>query len=360
MAVILTNEGSVLARKNVRAQDIADRLGVARPTVSTILANGGRSNTRVSQELRERVLQMAEELGYRPNAAAKAIGSGRFGCAGLVLSSTDVNRSNVPGELIFGASDALESQGMHLTIATLNDNQLTDAEFVPKILREWSCDGLLINYHTHIPARMTELIENYQVPSVWLNVKHEHDCVYFDDLQGGKTATQTLIELGHRRIAFSSHHWEGSEAHYSEHDRRDGYLLAMRNAGLKPDVSEPYSSPEPAKKPIDYWVDRLQSADRPTAVIHYSATRMASIIRAAERLGLSIPRDLSLIGFGYRPEYYGQVIDTMIQNDREFGKQAVEALLEKISKDNTKVQPRVLAVQYRPGQSVAPPPKYAR
>ncbi len=348
-----------MARKNVRAQDIADRLGVARPTVSTILSSGGKSNTRVSQELRERVLKLAEELGYRPNAAAKAIGSGRFGCAGLVLSSTDANRSNVPGELIFGASTALESQGMHLTIATLNDRQLTDAEFVPKILREWSCDGLLINYHTHIPERMTELIENYQVPSVWLNVKHENDCVYFDDLQGGRIATQTLVELGHRRIAFASHHWEGNEAHYSEHDRRDGYLLTMRSARLKPDVHEPYSSPDPDQDPIEYWVARLQREDRPTAVIHYSVSRMASIMRAAERLGLSIPRDLSLIGFGYRPELHGQVIDMMIQDDREFGKQGVEALLEKIGKNNVKVPPRVLAIQYRPGQTVAPPPSNA-
>jgi len=342
--------------QSVRTRDIAEKLGIARPTVSTILS-GGKSNTRVSDDLRQRVLTTARQMGYRPNAAAKAIGTGRFGSVGLVVSAADPGRSSVPGQLLFGTSVELERHGMHLSIAALDDRQLTDESFMPRVLRESAADGLLINYHKLIPARMIELIEDYRIPSIWLNVKRDHDCVYFDDLGAGRRATQALLEAGHRRIAFASHHWEGKDAHYSEHDRRDGYLRAMREAGLPSEVIEriKFGGDHLPARLIDHWTERLGRADRPTGVVAYGSAALAPIIRAADRLGLRVPDDLSVGTFGQGTGHHLISLDTMVHDEAEMGRVAINLLLTKIQSPRTRLAPRVLEMDWRPIGSVQRP-----
>ncbi len=343
----------IVLAQAVRTRDIAEKLGIARPTVSTILS-GGKSNTRVSDDLRERVLATAKQMGYRPNAAAKAIGTGRFGSVGLVLSAADPGRSSVPSQLLFGTSVELEKHGMHLSVAALDDRQLTDESFMPRVLRESAVDGLLINYHKLIPARMIELIEDYRIPSIWLNIKRKHDCVYFDDFGAGRRATQMLINAGHHRIAFASHHWEGKDAHYSEHDRRDGYLRAMQQTGLTSEVVEriKFGDASLPNRLIDYWTERLGRADRPTGVVAYGSTALAPIVRAGDRLGLSIPADLSVVTFGPSTHHQAMSLDTMVHDEAEMGRVAIERLLWKIRSPRSRFAPEVLEMDWRSVGSV--------
>ncbi len=339
----------------VSAQDIADRLGVARPTVSTVLS-GASSNTRVSQALRDRVRNVALEMGYRPNAAAKAIARGKFGGAGLI-TSVERMRSNLPPDLLWGITHALESMGMHLVLAALPDEQLTDGGNLPRMLSEWMIDGLLINYNKQIPPAMGAVIQRHAIPSVWLNVKQDWDSVYPDDQQASRLATRLLLDAGHRRIAYTGNlHPTGvGLLHYSEVDRHAGYEQAMNEAGLTPDVIERDRFGRQPSAGREYWLERLAGADHPTAVVAYGRPTLDAVVLAAERLGMDIPGQLSLVTFGDWPQSLGRRIDTILIPQEAMGRAAVDMLFEKVRRPQAAIASVSLPASHFAGQTIEPP-----
>ncbi len=343
----------------VTTKVIAEHLGVARPTVSTILS-GARSNTRVSESLRRRVLKAAEELGYRPNSAARAIRSGQFGAIG-VLQATESDRGNLSRTALYAIQTKAVEHDMHLSMGMVPDVNLSDPAGLPKVLREWCVDGLLISYTSVIPPLMHKHIERHRIPAIWMNVKREHDCVHLDDFGGACGATEMLLEMGHRRIAYLGQRpIPDSHQHYSVADRFEGYAVAMKRAGLKPDpifgrslaVSE---MPEHGE-PIAGLVQQLRSAERPTAVVAVEAA--ADVLFAAHVAGLSVPRDLSVIVLtegihsvlGVKPAQ-------MRLHTFGLGYLAFEQLMQKNQRPRQPLDPVAVYCTFDRGQTLAPPPR---
>ncbi len=342
----------------VTIKTIAARAKVSNPTVSRIL--GGRGGP-FAEATRKRVHQLAEELGYRPNGMARSIRSQRFETIGLLLT-TDNNRSRLDNNLLMGLHDGLAEHNQHLLIGRLPDVKLTDADFVPRILREWSCDGLIINYTTHVPSRLIELIEEGQIPAIWLNTKDRSvNTILPDDLGAGRAATQRLIELGHRRIAYLDplHNpdkvFEASD-HYSIHDRAAGYRDAMEAARLEPQFILPRSYVARDDRPeVDTaW---LNGPDRPTAVVSYSHYGLASVLFGARAGGLRIPHDLSLCVFDDEPVAIdGFFIDTWQIPQRAIGRLAADKIVRQARQDRQASMPEpstTVPFVHQPGPSVA-------
>src|SRR3954469_6406342 len=230
---------------SVTIKEIARRTGLSIPTVGNVL---GRAASRYSAETRQRVLKAASDLGYKPNASARAMRQGRFGCAALVLSrSKQQTHSHIPAGLLDGLDDALAQHGMHLTVSRLTDEELASDNFLPKVLRESMADGMIVNYTHEIPQGMLDLIHAHHAPAVWLNAKLSEDCIYPDDFAAARSATQHLLRLGHRRISLlhfissgvfpTSFEQARPRFHYSVADRADGYASVMRQAGLTPRIA---------------------------------------------------------------------------------------------------------------------------
>lgn len=160
--------------------------------------------------------------------------SGHFGAVTLLLSS-ERERSWLPEPLLIGIHDELARHGLHLSVARLPDEQLHNEQFVPKLLREWASDGLLINYLWQLPQYLNELIDRYRIPAIWLNVSLERDCVHPNDEAACEEMTGHLIEWGHRDIAFVCFAGgNAAKSHYSVQARRQGYERTMLAAGLAP------------------------------------------------------------------------------------------------------------------------------
>ena len=316
----------------VTLKDIANHVGVSKPTVTRIL--GGDAHY-FKKETRDRVLQAARELGYRPNSAARAIASGRFNCITLLLGH-DPGRSYLPVDLIYAIDDALTEQNMHLALLRLPNRQLTDAGFVPKALSEIMADGMIINYTHRIPTRLRDLIDALQVPVIWINTQIDHDCVYPDDFGGGRELTRHLIGLGHRQIAYVylRDTWE-SPGHYSVNARRDGYRQAMTDAGLKPCVAQ---QSLPGREHTSFLTDFLGSDPAPTAIITYSDQNAAAVLLAAATLGRGVPHDLSVATFPLSyPLVGGLELGGMRVPVREEGHLAATMLLRKLAMPGTPV-----------------------
>ncbi len=334
----------------VRTQaDLARLAGVSAVTVHKAL--GGQSG--VSERMRQKIQNLAVEHGYRINVSGRAMRTGRFGNIALVLSTVP-GRSTVPGGLLTGIQATLDEKDTQLTVARLPDAKLASEGFVPKVLREWSVDGLLINYTDHIPPNMTRLIREHAVPSVWINTSQSADCVYPDDLGAARQATRLLLEQGHRHIAFVDYAHDlaaDPEAHFSARARREGYEAEMAQAGLSASVVQDQIAPEAQLAAAERL---LRSDARPTAALCYAGPDATALYVAALKLGLDVPADLSLISFGgQRVRAVGIPVDSMLLPEAAMGRTAVLMLQEKIEKPGGTLPPAKLPFTYQAGQTLS-------
>ena len=350
---------------SVTLKNIAMHTGLSVPTVGNVL---GRAAGRYSEATRRRVLQAAEELGYKPNSSARAMQRGRTGCAALVLSRSNQSVvSHVPVGLLDGLDDGLAEHDMHLTVSRLTDEQLSRDDLVPKVLREYMADGMIVNYTQVIPPRMLALIQGHHTPVVWLNAKLVEDCVYADDDGAAESATRRLIEAGHRRIAMVhlcsptvhpglSFAAARPRLHYSVADRSEGYRRAMRNAGLS--TIEPFADRfVPAEESVNACRALLSNADRPTAVLLYSERETAPLLLAARSLDIEIPRDLAVLHFFPIDQQVADVrVPAVPIPTVEIGRSAVRMLMRKIGAPATPCGPVAVPYGPVPDDAIRPPP----
>ncbi len=340
----------------VTLEQIASRTNLSPVTVARILRGQNKENRPTAVARGTLVRRVARELDYRPNAAARAMRAGKFNAVALLQSELPTS-SLLPGALLGGIQQALADRHTHLILATLPDAKLTSREYVPTILREYNCDGLLINYNANIPSSMVDLIDANQLPSVWINSKQAHHSVHPDDEGAGTRAASMLLDLGHRRIAYLDFVTDTPAGHYSSVDRYAGYESMMRNAGLP---AYRFGHPTIWRRGDIVTAQRqwLRQDDRPTAVIAYGDIDARALQMAAALEGLSIPRDLSLITFGSRHlDDLGLRLTSMLIPEQAVGRRAVELLNEQIADPNAK-QPRVAApFGFEPGRSIGPVPE---
>lgn len=316
----------------ITLKELAEKTGLSRQAVGFILRGEGH----FKDETRERVLKIAADLGYRPNAAARAMSSGRFNGIGLVLS-THGWKSNLPPALLDGIRDALMERDLHLSLSWFHDEKLAEVGQMPKILRELTADGLLIKYDSSVPGPIVEALTRSGVPAVWVNSKRRYDAVYPDDFQGAHDATACLIAAGCRRIVFADYNPRSPEDHYSSTDRLGGYAKAMGEAGLKARVVSPLQSMPFDRRPahIREW---LSGDSTPDAVVCYSGIEALAIFHEALRRGLKVPDDLRIAFFGESSaSAAAPELEAISLPNAEVGRRAVEMLLSKIRKPRAKL-----------------------
>jgi LacI family transcriptional regulator len=333
----------------VNQTTIARRLNLSQRTVSACLSGSGK----ISKQTRQRVLETANEMGYRPNRSALSMRTGRFNTVAM-LQSTQPGFSDLPEFLLSGLQDGLIRLGVHLMIASVPDEQLCDEGFLPSVLREWAVDGFLVNYNYGFSLKMVDVIERNHLPSVWLNCKRTHDCSYPDDVGAGRRLTEHLLGLGHRRIAFFSHRL--FEGHFSVGDRYFGYSEAMAEAGL-PARKLFYADGEgnSSEDALRFVRSVLESPDRPTAIVAYEIREATRILYMSLRLGLSIPEDLSLVTVCERPaEDLGLPITVLRIPHAAEAEAALDVLMRRINGEEH-IAPRVVPYREMTGASTAPP-----
>ncbi|BDI32486.1 alanine racemase [Capsulimonas corticalis] len=307
-----------------------------------------RQGVSISPDTREKVLAAARELGYRPNSSARAISTGRFGCAAIILS-TKAYTSNLPMGLLDGIHDTLADNGMHLNISRLPDEKLIGPDALPKFLREQFVDGLLINYHYHIPETFLEKVREDRIPYVWINHQLDADCVYPDDFQAARYLTERFITRGHRRIAYFVY---PASVHYSDADRRAGYKRAMDAGGLRSEIIS-YGADEISNAEcMALLLGRFGAEDAPTAVVAYGPWPARALMQVALRLGRGGPDDLDVATFDDQVlEDCGRNIATAIIPQYAIGVRAVEMLRQKLEAPELLLAPQAIPYTFADGET---------
>jgi DNA-binding LacI/PurR family transcriptional regulator len=311
--------------------EIARRAGVSTSTVTRVLNGGGSYHRAFYAERAERIKAIAVSLGYRPNAAAQAVRTGRFGSICL-LSNDDFAMGHLPAILIDNICKACQAHGLMLSLARLPEEEPGDPGGLPAILTRLAADGLLINSTHAIPPGMEEVLAEQGRPVVWLNAKRKHDCIHFADQRAAREVTRQLIERGHRRIGFFAPHYEpcgaASRRHYSITDRLAGYRQALREAGLAevvytPQLQRDWTLGEDMRQIFGH-------PERPTAIL--SMLNAESLVVGALRQGLRVPEDVSICRFSHAVgNGRGLPTATCLIPDWELAQRAVDMLLRRIA-----------------------------
>lgn len=300
-------------RPAVRLRDVADAAGVDPSIVSRILSGDGALTVR--PETRRRVLEAASRLSYRPNTAARALKTSKTMALGMIVPElTNVAYATVA----LGADERASRAGYALLVATGSVRDRLDAI-------EGRIDGLLVGIATSETIRIGDL--GGALPTVLVN-RHELlgiPSVTVDDEAGVVLSTEHLLSLGHRHIG----HVAGPQNSDTGRRRLAGYVAAMRAAELEPrsgwmvEASYDEAGGELAATQL------LRSSPRPTALVVANVRAAIGALAAARRLGLSVPHDLSLVGFHDAPVamYLEPELTTVRMPLREMGSAAVDSLL---------------------------------
>ncbi len=340
--------------KRVTLKDVCEVAGVSLGTASRVL-NKTRTPNNVSPATAERVRAVADRLGYRCCSAASAMRNGRRNAIAYI--QTPATQPTGIWHCLMAATLEVEGKDQFLIHTILPSTHL-DPENLPRVFQRDFADGAILRLDHSVPASILERLRRYDLPWILANEKREEDCVYADDYTAGVDATQKLIELGHRKIAYID--WgfgllpddEREYSHYSRLDRLNGYLKAVDAADLSPQPLIRQQARDEDTRSRE--LHRLFSvADHPTALV----TQMGWSSRYTEVLaecGLTVPRDVSVMSLAMSADHAAGMAGTVI-DWRAIGRTAAEMILARIETGDS-LPARVIPHKLKEGATCAAVP----
>lgn len=302
----------------VTLKDIATRCNVDISTVSKVIHG---KTIRVGEETREKILQTASELNYRPNALARSLKTGRAGALVLAVKSTT---SYVYPEIITGAQEAAEELGTNLFLAQYSVGA-HPAQKIVSMIRDGRFDGLLFDEEPY-DGFADELEEN-KIPFVSLNrvSNSSLNFVALNDETGFRKQANYLADLGHKEIAFVSVKPESYVSRLS----RDAFMAALAEKGITV-PPENVLSCDFLGLEFEHVAEELVSMRRrPTAVGCASLAIALHLIASLKGHGVKTPEDISVIGYHDIPSmsWSHPAITTIRMPSRLQGYTAVQRLV---------------------------------
>ncbi|MFF9787037.1 transcriptional regulator, LacI family [Streptomyces sp. SceaMP-e96] len=336
---------------------VAERAGVSKSLVSLVL----QGSPRVSDTKRQAVLDAIEELGYRPNAAARSLVARRTHTVGVLLNDM---RNPWFVEVLDGLNSLLQAHGLRMLMADGRLDRRAGQDFA-RTFQELRVDGLVVvgtlpdtDGLAEVAARLPTVIAGNHEP----RLPHT-DLVANDDERGARLATEHLIGLGHRRIAHIAGQGLVGEL------RRRGFEAAMRAHGLAENavvasgdgteeggyraavrlLTPPPVTSRPGAGPA--------AAQRPTAVFAFNDISGVGALSAAQELGLRTPADLSLVG--YDNTYLARIrhlwLNSVNNASHEVGRRAARCLLDRMERPDAPSGQQLVAPELEIRGSTAPP-----
>ncbi len=308
----------------VTISEIAQLANVSVSTVSRALSN---SNYPLKEETRNRILKLAEELGYKPNLVARSLQTNRSHLVGVIV---DRMQSPFSPTTVQGIQDGLRSAGYSISIAYSNRDQALAIEAINSFYSRQADGIVVINSWLHTYNDPILAMQNR--PFVFVNRLFGaclKNCVGPGDRVGAQIATQHLVDLGHKRIGYIN----GVENWIEARDRLSGYQDVLQKNGLPVD--------ETLIARGDWGVDSgyrgaqelLASKERPTAIFAANDIMALGAIYATQEAGLQIPGDIALVGYDDRDfaEWIRPALTTIRMPSYEMGLAAARLLLEQFA-----------------------------
>lgn len=320
-----------MTRQSVTSYDIAQAAGVSQSAVSRAFTPG----SPIAGETRRRILEVAAELGYQPNALARGMSSARHGAgprSGMV--GLIVTRLADPffAALVQLFSHALQRRGLHVLLFSVESEGEVGGALGR--LMEYRIDGAII-LSALLGGRMADACHNIGLPVVLFNRTPADPAIASVEMRneaGGRMAGEFLCETGHGHIAFLAGADDDETSDQRERGLRAGLAACGRDLSRRETGDYTFESGHEAGRRL------LARADRPDAVFCASDLMALGVIQAARRdHGLRIPDDLSVMGFDDIPQaaWPDHALTTIRQPAARMVRAAVKNLLARIEEPDT-------------------------
>lgn len=304
--------------------DIAEKAGVSRATVSLIL-NDRATTLRISETTRHKVLAVAQENGFRRNELLHSAFSGKNRMLGFLVSQS---RKEAVARMLEGA--LIEAEAQNYTIKVLHLPKGVLKQTVLNRCIELRLAGVMALYLGEDDLeRLHKELTTYRIPLACLDSSRAQFWgarVSSDDGQAFGLAVEHLVKLGHRRIAFLS----GVPNTPMSDQREAAFRAAMKNHGLEATaIAYGHLTGEGSEAAV---AALLGAQNKPTALIGITDASTMAALRGARALGLSLPRDLSVVGYGGMSlaEFADPALTTVVQPFQDIGQAAVRRLLARV------------------------------
>jgi len=315
-------------------KDIARAAKVSHSTVSRALHN----SPLVSHETAQRIREIAREKGYRPSAVARSLVTRRTKTIGVV-----VTRIADPfiAEVVNGIEEVANDHGYSVFLANSNANPDREVKVVHSF-HERRVDGILVTA-SRVGALYMPLLTEMRVPTVLINNQHPGEFVHsvmIDNVTASSQATEHLIQLGHKRIAYIGDQY----GFQSDTERFAGYRRALEIADVPFLPGLIAHGDGNAEGGMHAMQKLLETVDPPTAVFCYNDMSALGALRSIRAKGMRVPEDISVVGFDdlFIASYTNPALTTISQPMKQMGSTAMEILLKLFnganSQNNIKVQ----------------------
>ncbi|CAL9607391.1 Catabolite control protein A [Streptomyces sp. enrichment culture] len=330
--------------------DVAEKAGVSRALVSIVFRN----QPGASRETRERVLRVADAIGYRPDSAARLLARGRSRTLGVMFTV----HQTFHADLVEGIYPAAERLGYDVLLSATAPGR-DEAKAVEALLGH-RCEAVVLLGSSAEPAALEALGRRTVAVSVGRRVPRVHiDSVHTAEGKGVRQALRYLVELGHRRIA----HIDGGRGPGSA-ERRRAYRAAMRRHGLE-DEQRIVPGDHTERSGIEAGRTLLAERDRgrplPTAVLAGNDRSAMGLLMSLAKAGVEAPRDLSVIGYddSHLSHLMPVGLTTVRQDAVLMAEHAVRFAVERLEDDRLPPREAVLDPKLVVRGTSGPPPAEA-
>lgn len=309
----------------VTIYDVAEAAGVSISTVSNAL---NRPN-RVSPATRNRVLAVADELGYVPKPQAVSVARKGMQRIGVVAAFTAYVSFM---QRLGGVLEEAAARGVEVSVFDHESAATAASPVLAGLPIRGQLDGLIV-MGTRIEPAIEQRLLQRDVPTVVVDAESKRfPVVTCDDVAGGRMAAAHLLDLGHRRFGYILEHQ--ATAYESQAMRRLAGFRAQldRHGNCEIMIVEAASSAESARSAARAL---LGDDGSPTAVMAHYDVLAVGVLRAAKDLGLAVPDDISVMGCDDGPMAFGADLTTLRQPFRESGAAAARLLLSMIERPGT-------------------------
>ncbi|WP_332693803.1 substrate-binding domain-containing protein [Devosia sp.] len=338
----------------MRLKDLAEHLGLSQTTVSRAL-NG---YPEVNEATRLRVAETAARLGYRPNASALRLATGRAGAIGLVLRGADELGPHM-SEFMAGMSGRMSAEEIDILLITV-DNFQDEMAAYRRLAASQKVDAIVLHSPTLKDAR-AELLLDLNIPFVMhgrTNIGQPVAWLDIDNTSAVERATGHLLDLGHRRIALLN---GLKDRTFAEH-REIGYLAALSARGVAFDSALMGNSVFTDEVAFRMAQAMLELRPRPTAFLAGSMMTALGVFRAIRQAGLVLGKDVSMIAhddvFPYlNADNMYPTMSTTRSSIRQAGSRVAELILQILAGKPVEDVHELWPVELVLRESSRPPPQ---
>jgi len=339
--------------------DVAKLAGVSRATVSYVVNNQTDGRIPISEETRQRVLDAIDELGYVPDASARALRSGSTKTIGLIVP--DIHNPHF-WQVADGVEQEADAAGYHILLSSIPPENKY-AEDVFESLSNRRIDGLVmipsfIYQSEKAQKTLAHLLER-RFPIVGMMAEHGDmfrnvDRVISDYHDVTVDVMKHLLSLGHKRIGFIF----GIAVPTLGNDRLSAYQESLQSAGLPVDPDLVVECGPTIEDSYHATLQLLESPSRPTALLAINDLLAAGALRAIKDLGLDVPIDISLFGYDDMPlsKYLVPRLSTASKDGEKIGREAIRLLLARLKDPSRPPQQVRLSARLILRESTGPAP----